>query len=195
MKDGRANCQLRCRLIVFRYKLSVPEEGIPAGTVFGYEASPSSPGALLYSDRWESVTGSFALAATNGDNVFVYCYDDDGNIVFVNAIAFNNDEFLPPGLDWNAYGSSATALPTGLFNNYTVLVDKADNAVYQGIEGGTKQRLQTAMHDPENWLSSKSQRQAMNGKMFTIRSSGASRSSFKHVALLVTASILLSDCC
>lgn len=100
----------------------------------------------------------FALS-TNGDTVICYCVE--GNVMttkrayhFLGAISFSGSWSLP---GWNTYSSKTSALPNTLIGLAPAL-PQMDNYVYRGSLSGSKELIQAALMDPQNWEGSNSKR-------------------------------------
>jgi hypothetical protein len=142
-------------------QFTVPEEGIVKGAIFGYTNQDSS-----VSD-WESVSGTFALAAT-GDTVIVYCIKDiDTTIHPLGALSFSN-EWSATGL--SSYSTDTSALPGSLVGMAPAL-PHFDNYEYDGITKGDKKVLQMALVDSQNWVGSNSEVSFFDRASFTVTSS------------------------
>jgi hypothetical protein len=158
-------------------QFTVPDDGIAKGAIFGYTNQDSS-----VSD-WESVMGTFALAAT-GDTVIIYCIKDvDSTIHPLGALSFSN-EWSTVGL--SSYSTDTSALPDSLVGMAPAL-PHFDNYEYDGITIGDKKVLQTALVNSQNWIGSNSEVAFFEGASFTVTSSAFLRKTsltIAHMAVL-----------
>ena len=85
-----------------------------------------------------------------GDSVMLYCYLGDSSIRHLVAYTNYND-WSPPGLKADEYGSQKSALPDELKTVGSIHLPHLDNYRYEGPEVGSKEDLQQFMMKPENW--------------------------------------------
>jgi len=133
-------------------KFTIPMGGIAASTVFGYVDGDSlSSSNYMYSDIWEPMGGSFALAAS-GDSIFIYCQSDDDPSVVHHVSAFsytdgtwkaNNGESLE--------NSESVQPPSGV---PAVALPHKDNYVYIGPRSGTREEWLSNLAFPSYWKGS-----------------------------------------
>jgi hypothetical protein len=155
-------------------QFTVPDEGISKGAIFGYTNQDSD---------WESVSGSFSLAAA-GDTVIVYCVKGvDTAIHPLGALSFSN-EWSTAGLA--SYSTDSSALPESLVGMAPAL-PHFDNYAYDGITIGDKKVLQTALMDSQNWVGSNSEVAFFKGTSFTVTSSAFLLKSSWPIVQIMTA--------
>jgi hypothetical protein len=131
------------------YQFVVPEGGISAGTIIGY-GDASYP----YAVNWKVESGSFALAAS-GDNIMLYCIEDDSSITHVSALSYSGD-WVSANSDESSFSIHQSALPASLpLNTHVTLVHK-DNNWYSGQ--GTISSLLDNLSHPFNWEGSDTER-------------------------------------
>ena len=140
-----------------RSQYSIPEGGLNAGDVFGYNVQfPNDQGS------WEEVSsaseeessggGVFDLTSSVPDNMLVYCLDADEQPHFLSAITTNGDGFSEEGLD--SYTTSETALPEELGEGSgggKLVLPFQPNYLYTGIREGDRNELVAAFADPANY--------------------------------------------
>lgn len=128
-------------------QFSVPEEGILAGQAFGFGS-----GAPL-SNRWAASQGRPFELTTNGDQVFIYCLDEESFPNFLWGYSYNKGSWLDANLPAAAYGQGGSALPEPLEvrGNIVQQLEQANNCVFKGDLTGSKASLQAQFIDPSNY--------------------------------------------
>ena len=138
-----------------------------AGTVFGYASASSSTTAIeddlvLYGNEWTNVAGSFALSASGGDNLFLYCQRPNGAVHFLAALTTGGDWVYEDDDDNqdsdNSNNTALTALPVAL-QSAALVLPHYDNYQYTGTVTGTKADLQEQLLDATNWVGSNTPQQ------------------------------------
>jgi endonuclease I len=118
---------------------TVPEGGLPAGTVLDYP-SKSTP------NLWKSYSGSLALSV-DGDQLIVFT-GSPSNPTFLYALNYKNNS-------WSAPGSVKSTV---------VAFIHFDDMIYNGPKNGTKEQMLQFLSNSSNWKFSNSERfPAFNG--------------------------------
>lgn len=126
--------------------------------MFGF--GPGSP----FSNRWGKAQDQiFELPAQeqqHGDQLFVFCLDDDGIPNFLWGYSYNTEAWLQSGLSDDAY-QHGSALPSALQvrGHVTQPSTQADNCVFMGELAGSKASLLSQFVDPNNYRCSSDTRQ------------------------------------
>jgi hypothetical protein len=126
--------------------LTVPPGGYKAGEQFGFGFDYGA------NQAWVREEGEFNIG-TMGDSVILYCLLGDSSIRPLVAYTNYND-WSPPGLSADEYGSQKSALPDELKTFGSVHLPHLDNYKYEGPEVGDKKQLQEFMMQVENWKGS-----------------------------------------
>lgn len=147
--------KLACRILLIT-QLIVPDDGISAGTVFGYDTDAS----LLYGDSWQVQDAGFALAAA-GDTILLYCQSDSGEIVHLGGLSYSG-MWAADGMSGSDYGTSSSALPSALVGVGPVALPHFDNYMYNGSRTGSKIALQKSLMTTNNWMGSNSARYSVS---------------------------------
>mmetsp|Transcript_2274 Transcript_2274/g.4306 ORF Transcript_2274/g.4306 Transcript_2274/m.4306 type:complete len:561 (+) Transcript_2274:701-2383(+) len=128
-------------------KLNIPPDGIPSGTIFGYDTSTET--FLYLGESWVGESGRLALSAS-GDNIMVYCING-GSINFLYAAIYQNNWSIGTS-DPTAFSTSESALPNSLPANTAIsLVMTNKNYWYHGSYEGSKAELLVSIADQNNW--------------------------------------------
>ena len=143
-------------------RLTITEEdGIAAGTIFGYRYNDSGTTLLLHGNDWESVGGQFALAEA-GDTIILYTTmtnDDEEIIIPVSAFSYSG-KWKESGLTQDEYGTDSSALPASLVSVGAIAIphNVTDNHYYKyvGSVQGDKAVLQMELQKESNWEGSNS---------------------------------------
>jgi hypothetical protein len=98
--------------------------------------------------------GSFALAVS-GDNIMLYCIEDDSSIAHVTALSYSGD-WVSADLDESSFNTQQSALPESLPSNTHVTLAHKDNYWYTG-QGTTSSLLEDLSH-PSKWEGSNTER-------------------------------------
>ncbi|CAB9523990.1 Extracellular ribonuclease [Seminavis robusta] len=122
--------------------MTTPNQGIAAGTVFGYGLRAN------LGTRWTKVAGTFTLGL-NGDNIFLYCLDNDNKIRFLSGFT-NNYDWAPAFLDASDYGHNSSALPDSLVNS-SIKLPHQYNYFYNGPRDARVNLLRRSILDPNEW--------------------------------------------
>jgi hypothetical protein len=125
--------------------MTTPEEGITAGSLFGY-----GPQADL-NELWTKDQGTFSLGL-DGDNIFLFCLDSMNKIRFLSAFT-NAGAWKPPNLHSLEYGHNTSALPETLVDS-EVAVSNRLNYHYAGPRDARINLLRRSILDPEEWAGS-----------------------------------------
>ena len=135
------DCSLtRRRFVVSQY--SLPEGGLQAGDVFGYNVKfPNDRGT------WET-TGTFDISASSPDSMLVYCLNADAQPHFLSAVTTNR-QFSEPGAD--SYSPSETAVPEMLADDGQLALPFQPNYLYIGPRDGNRDELVALFEDPANF--------------------------------------------
>eukprot|EP00526_Cylindrotheca_closterium_P006820 CAMPEP_0113637648 /NCGR_PEP_ID=MMETSP0017_2-20120614/19713_1 /TAXON_ID=2856 /ORGANISM="Cylindrotheca closterium" /LENGTH=752 /DNA_ID=CAMNT_0000548699 /DNA_START=205 /DNA_END=2463 /DNA_ORIENTATION=+ /assembly_acc=CAM_ASM_000147 len=120
-------------------KLTVPQGGISAGTIFGFGDEGSN---LLLATTWAE-TGALSLS-TQGDSLIVYCQPSEGKYNFLGAATTNNV------WDPNQSDSNNSGLPAGL-ESTSIALPHFDNYIYIGPSEGKKSDIVEAIAKEEHW--------------------------------------------
>ena len=125
-------------------QLDIPSNGISLGTLFGYDASSES--FLLLGNSWTTESGSLLLSSS-GDNVMVYCLEENDSIHFLHAAMYLGS-WSRENSDPAAFSSNESALPRDLPENCSVnLKGKKKNWWYRGDNGVTLDSIS----NQKNW--------------------------------------------
>lgn len=122
--------------------MTTPEEGIPAGLLFGYGPS------VAHNERWTEDEGTFSLGL-DGDNIFLYCLDRFNEIRFLSAFT-NSGDWQQPNLDFAAYGRNSSALPESV-ENASLALPHLLNYHYNGPRDARIKLLQRSIFYPNEW--------------------------------------------
>lgn len=147
---------------------SVPEGGIPAGSVFAY--GPTYPNDKGTWEKFEL----FDLQSATPDNILVYCINADDEPHFISALAYNEGAFSEPGLE--TYTNGETSIPAETVDDGSIALPFSPNYLYTGPRTGYRSELIAAFKDPMNYQGSNT--------AYNILTSGVGHMSFIASAVL-----------
>lgn len=103
-----------------------------------------------YADQWVAVEGAFALSE-EGEQVFLYCFGGNGNIVPLAALSYNGP--FDNSTDKTSFAFDESALPERLATNGTIVLEHCDTWEYTGTQSAEVEELRAAMQNTDNWSS------------------------------------------
>lgn len=92
--------------------------------------------------------GSFALD-TEGEQVFLYCFGGNGDVVPLAAISYNGD-FAEAGK--GSYGFGESALPDNLSSAGSIALPHCDEWSYNGPQSASIDELKASIQDASQWV-------------------------------------------
>lgn len=127
----------------------IPEEGIKAGSIFGYGILfPGQNGEWLESAE----ETSFDLSTVGPDSMLLYCLNAIDKPVFLSAITYNDNGFANAGEP--SYATGETSLPETLAATGSLSLPFAPNYMYVGPLEGKRDTLLVAFSDSSNFQGS-----------------------------------------
>ena len=132
--------------IISQYK--IPEEGIEAGQLFGYNADFNTDADQ---GEWSIVDDSMFALHPDGDTLLLYCINADDEIHFISGLSYSGP-WAP--IDQNDYGTDQSALPDRLNPLGSVAVQGYANWVYNGTQVANRDVLIPSFSDSSNWVGS-----------------------------------------
>lgn len=128
-------------------QLVIPDEGISAGRVFGYNVAGSNVTTVESSQvNPEQI---FDLNP-DGDHMLIYCINADDKPHFIHGLTFR--------IGWAEQGLSeypvGSALPSRLARDGNVALGDFKNWFYNGTQEANAAVLIPAFADPDNWAGS-----------------------------------------
>ena len=119
-------------------QFAIPEEGLLAGQLFGFGSD--SP----FSGRWGRGQGQTFELPSDGDQIFVYCLDENNMPNFLWGYSYNTGPWLDSGLPESTYGDKlGSALPSALQSRGSISQSKsqANNCIFAGDLAGSKDAI------------------------------------------------------
>jgi hypothetical protein len=132
---------------------------LPGGTAWGYgdSALPMSS-----TDDWMLVQGDFSLNADDGEAIFLYCINADGDQK--PLLAFSYGAILKPdGLEMYEENESSLPESLGEIGVQNILPHNRNNIFNSTGEGIADNALKIAVRDPINWIGSNTSRFGVEG--------------------------------
>ena len=162
-----------------------PEDGIPAGSLFGY--GPHS----LNQQLWTKDQGTFSLGL-DGDNIFLYCLDRWKRTRFLSGFS-NTGSWKPPFLEESEYGQNSSSLAPSLTNN-TVTLPHKKNYYYNGERDARIHLLRRNIRVADMWAGDDELRFSISTGIHQVQtpSSALSKPSSFMMSLLGALSVVYS---
>jgi hypothetical protein len=163
-------------LFCFHAQFTASDEGLKAGTAFGYGEG------MVMSELFEPVQGSFSLS-TSGEQIHLYCLEANGDPRPLYAFSYNGDWAAP---ELPSYNFDQSALPQNLEGLGNVVLESMSNYVYDGPTDGSNEDLKLQVTNPVNWLGSSTDRFQLG----SLPDSAARPSDMTMVAGLIVSSLV-----
>lgn len=126
----------------------IPEGGIEAGQVFGYNADLNTD---ANKGDWSIVDDSLFDLHPDGDTLLLYCINADDEPHFISGLSFSGS-WSPEGLA--SYNTSESALPARLDPLGSVAVQGYANWLYNGTQQAGRDVLIPSFSNSSNWAGS-----------------------------------------
>jgi len=120
--------------------MKLPAAGLQPGERFGTYGDTKA--------SWQAVNGTFNMAPW-GDNIFLYCLDDDSKPHFIHGMS-TFGAWSAPGLE--GYDVNQSALPGDLIESHLALEGFSSwRYNSNALQSGSPDQMKAALSDEGNW--------------------------------------------